>query len=226
MVARPGRKKYAPPLTVMKLGMWSVRCRTDGGLNREAARFVARCADESVLFAAEPAEDAVVDPVLLNELELPFDVAVQADEEHSPLVAVLPARLLAEAACRRGGLAAAAGADWPSLSAAAGSAASESRGLARRMCEPTGQAKPCGSLANVNSLLRALSESVAMSGMPSRCRPTSRAANSSASCGEVEAPATARDEIPEFLHVLFELTKDQVGAVAAKLTKVCSVAGA
>ena len=34
-----------------------------------------------------------------------------------------------------------------------------------------------------------------------------------------------RDEIPEFRHVLFQLTKDQVRAVAAKLTKVWSAAG-
>ena len=35
----------------------------------------------------------------------------------------------------------------------------------------------------------------------------------------------SRDEIVEFLHVLFEMAKDQVGAVAAKLTKVRSGAG-
>ena len=224
MVARPGRKKYAPPLTLMKLGIWSVRCRTDGGLSREAARFVARRADEPVLFAAEPAEDAVVDPVLLNEFELPLDVAIQADEEHSPFVAV----------CRRGSWRKqlAVGAASPQQPVPIGQV-QRRRGIGcqrvTRVGPPDVRADRAGEAVRIVCERELVTAGAGGVGRDERhavgTTPDQPRGEFLRVLRRGRVAGDGRDEISEFRHVLFQLTKDQVRAVAAKLTKVCSVAG-
>ncbi len=64
-----------------------------------------------------------------------------------------------------------------------------------------------------------------MSGMPSRTTSDQPRGEFLRVLRRGRGAGDGRDEIAEFRHVLFELTKDQVGAVAAKLTKVRSGAG-
>ncbi len=46
-------------------------------------------ADERINFSGEPVENGIVDPGLLDEFKLPFDVAVETDEMQAPLLPVL-----------------------------------------------------------------------------------------------------------------------------------------
>ncbi len=50
-------------------------------------------ADERINFSGEPVENGIVDPGLLDEFKLPFDVAVETDEMQAPLLPVLDQRI-------------------------------------------------------------------------------------------------------------------------------------
>jgi hypothetical protein len=193
-------------------------------LNREAAGIAAGCADESVLLAADPAEHGVVDPVLLNELELPFDVAIQADEEHSPFVAVCRRRAWRKRL--------AVGAASPQHPVPIGRV-QRRRGIG---CQRVTRVGPPDVRADwAGEAMRIVCERelvAAGAGGVGRGERHAVGTTPDQPRGEFlrvlrrrRGAGDGRDEISEFRDVLFQLSKDQVRAVAAKLTKVGSPAG-
>ena len=101
-----------------------------------------RLADQEVLVAAEPERVAVVDPERLDGLELAPDVGLEADEDQAAVDAVVLDDARAAEAARRRARGGRSGGGWSSRpSKKAGS----SRGLARRMCAPSGHFSPPGS---------------------------------------------------------------------------------
>src|SRR5829696_9130010 len=90
MALRPGAKQYSPPRVTTKGGICCNRgriCRGGGG-NGEAAGAVIR-PDERILLGRSADEDAVVQPLGLDELELPLEVRSGEDEDDAPFGAVV-----------------------------------------------------------------------------------------------------------------------------------------
>src|SRR5829696_5336801 len=90
MALRPGAKQYSPPRVTTKGGICCNRgriCRGGGG-NGKAAGAIIR-PDERILLGRGADEDAVVQPLGLDELELPLEVRPGEDEDDAPLGAVV-----------------------------------------------------------------------------------------------------------------------------------------
>ena len=85
---RPGAKQYSPPRVTTNGGRFLSRRRIGRSRNGEAARPVVR-PDERVLLERGADEDAVVEPLGLDELELPLEVRAREDEDDAAIGAVV-----------------------------------------------------------------------------------------------------------------------------------------